>query len=209
MFLIYQMSSDSEASKPGRRKRKPKKDESDLEDTGDDVEIGEESDLDEKVDVQEDDIDEGENEKKDSDDEDVEVEAEVEEPDNGIEVIEDNPEGSVDELDQYDKHVVSLFKKSQGTRIAYERIVTGDNRRISNVMPMCVYTAVVSLRTKHISSGSPSFIDWKALNLTNAEDIAVEEIKQGKCPLKVRIPIGNKKEEWRVNEMIPPPDIPR
>jgi DNA-directed RNA polymerase subunit K/omega len=52
------------------------------------------------------------------------------------------------------------------------------------------YTNLVGFRAQDISKGSPSTIDWKTLELTDAIDIAAEELKQRKFPYLLRRPIG-------------------
>lgn len=85
-----------------------------------------------------------------------------------------------------------------------EDIVTpNEYRRTSEIMMSFEYARVISERAKEIENGSPIFIQ-----LTNEFDpieIAEKEIRQKKCPLKIiRYLKPHIKEEWDVNDMIPP-----
>lgn len=96
-------------------------------------------------------------------------------------------------------------EKNDTEDIVYEKIITGDNRRTSNIMTLTVYCSIISVRAAHIASGAPIFIDVGSL--TKPDLIAREEIRQGKCPLKIRVPLGDAFEEWKINEMTLPPGI--
>ncbi len=82
-------------------------------------------------------------------------------------------------------------------------IISKDLRRTSEIMSYAEFARVISERAKQIENGSPIFI--KLMNKHNPIDIAEEEVRQKKCPLKVvRYLTKNIKEEWSVNEMIIP-----
>lgn len=126
--------------------------------------------------------------------------------------VEDEPDDEPSEQTEivslvYDKNMVRAFKKSGGQGVVYENIITGDDRVISDRMTMPVFTSIVGLRAKHISRGSMIFIDTKTFVRKSAHEYALEELKQGKCPFKIRLPRGNFKEEWEVTEFILPDGV--
>ena len=84
-------------------------------------------------------------------------------------------------------------------------IVPNEFRQSSEIMTQAEYIRVVSERSKQIENGSRYFIELT--NETEPNEIAINEIKQKKCPLSiVRYVANNKtiKEIWNVNEMIIP-----
>ncbi len=89
--------------------------------------------------------------------------------------------------------------------------IDDNNRMTTNIMSIFEYTAIISLRAKQISNGLSeipnTFIDATKIIESNSlnieEEIAKEELKQGKCPLKVRRFISEYEyEEWSANELI-------
>lgn len=112
-----------------------------------------------------------------------------------------------DTIEVSDRNLVKTIHKSSGQGVVFKNIVTGDNRVASEKMTMAIFTSVISLRAKHISQGGPIFIDKSKYKYTTARDWALEEMRQLKCPLMIRLKIGNIYEEWRINEMIPPDDV--
>jgi len=86
-----------------------------------------------------------------------------------------------------------------------EIIVPREYRQTSEIMTQAEYVRVISERSKQIENGSRYFIELT--NETEPNEIAINEIKQKKCPLSiVRYVANNKtiKEIWNVNEMIIP-----
>ncbi len=82
-------------------------------------------------------------------------------------------------------------------------VVPNDKRITSEIMTMAEYTRVISERAKQIYDGSPIFTSVD--NEFNPIRIAEKEVHEKKCPLKIsRYITRNIKEEFAVNEMVPP-----
>jgi DNA-directed RNA polymerase I, II, and III subunit RPABC2 len=82
-------------------------------------------------------------------------------------------------------------------------VVPNDKRITSEIMTMAEYTRVISERAKQIYDGSPIFTNVE--NEFNPIRIAEKEVREKKCPLKIsRYITRNVKEEFSVNEMVPP-----
>lgn len=63
-------------------------------------------------------------------------------------------------------------------------IITGDDCITSDVMTKYEYARVVGIRATHIADQNQPYINIGSL--TDPIDIAIEEIKQKRCPLSVR-----------------------
>lgn len=82
-------------------------------------------------------------------------------------------------------------------------VVPNDKRITSEIMTLAEYTRVISERAKQIYDGSPIFTNVE--NEFNPIKIAEKEVREKKCPLKIsRYITRHIKEEFSVNEMIPP-----
>lgn len=82
-------------------------------------------------------------------------------------------------------------------------VVPNDKRITSEIMTLAEYTRVISERAKQIYDGSPIFTNVE--NEFNPIKIAEKEVREKKCPLKIsRYITRHIKEEFSVNEMVPP-----
>lgn len=86
-------------------------------------------------------------------------------------------------------------------------VIPKEERITSEMIDIFTYTNTVASRAAHLAEGAPAYIDYVALGLTSAEEIAEEEIRQGLCPMDTERHLSNLniKEVWEVNEMVLPP----
>lgn len=91
----------------------------------------------------------------------------------------------------------------------YYRTITvvPDNMRLtSDIMTMFEFSEVVGIRTLQIEKGSPVFTDVSELHAPY--DMAIKELFDRKCPLKVIRKTGPfEQEEYKCNEMGFPADV--
>lgn len=91
----------------------------------------------------------------------------------------------------------------------YHRTITvvPSNMRItSDIMTMYEFSEVIGIRTLQIEKGSPVFTDVSELH--TPYDMAIKELFDRKCPLKIIRKTGRfEQEEYRCNEMGFPADI--
>lgn len=86
-----------------------------------------------------------------------------------------------------------------------ELYVVPDNQRVtSEIMSIYEFSEVIGIRTTQISEGNTVFTDVK--NITDHREMALKELFDRKCPLKIRRKIGNRVEIWSCNEMSVPGD---
>lgn len=125
-------------------------------------------------------------------------------------------DGSDDDYDDDNAQLASDDEYEDGQAIALDssgaepvqmnniiKIITGDARITSHILSLNEVARVVGVRATQINNGSDVFIDTKGMR--NIEHMAIHEILQKKCPLKVRRFISeNIAEEWSVNEMTLP-----
>lgn len=83
-------------------------------------------------------------------------------------------------------------------------IVNDNDRMTSSSLTLAECTKVIGCRATHIDQGAPIFTD--ITNLDNVHHMALKELYDKKCPLKIRRRLGklqgkNAYEEWKVNEM--------
>jgi DNA-directed RNA polymerase I, II, and III subunit RPABC2 len=86
-------------------------------------------------------------------------------------------------------------------------IINPSKRRSSNMLTQGEATELISQRSVQISQTGQAFVD--ITDETTAIEIARKELKQKKCPLMIRRPVGitgNTKyfEDWNPNDMILP-----
>lgn len=87
-------------------------------------------------------------------------------------------------------------------------IVDPSDRKCAVMYPEII-AGIVGVRATNIDSGSPAFV--KVHNGEDSKIIALREILERKCPIKVRIPLSNingkfRYEEWSANDMLIPPN---
>lgn len=134
----------------------------------------------------------------------IEGEADVE-PEN-----EGEPENEADEVDELDLDDLEVDDSddepinSDKCEIVTKTILVGDQRRTKDVMTSYEFASIISLRAVHLENKDcQPFVD--ANGKTSTKEIALEELKQKRCPLSVRRPVGpNIEEEWEANELILP-----
>jgi DNA-directed RNA polymerase subunit K/omega len=79
-------------------------------------------------------------------------------------------------------------------------IIPREHRRTSDIMSLAEYTAVLSIRAKHLENGAPPFV---SVNTADYAEVAKQEVLQKKCPLCIRRVHSNGRmvEVWDVNEL--------
>jgi DNA-directed RNA polymerase subunit K/omega len=91
----------------------------------------------------------------------------------------------------------------------YYRTITvvPDNMRLtSDIMTMFEFSEIIGIRTLQIEKGSPVFTDVSDLH--NPYDMAIKELFNRQCPLKVIRKTGPfEQEEYKCNEMGFPADV--
>lgn len=86
-----------------------------------------------------------------------------------------------------------------------EFIITDNNRRTSHILSKPEFCELISIRSNQIANGAEPTIDIEEKGFDNAQDIARDELRQRKFPLKIKRPINDTKSElWSPNEMIIP-----
>lgn len=81
----------------------------------------------------------------------------------------------------------------------YETVVHPDERITSDILSLPELTEVIGTRITHIANGAPIYVEVG--DLTDEREIAMKEIMEKKCPLKIRRRVGDTFEERSVNEM--------
>lgn len=85
------------------------------------------------------------------------------------------------------------------------KIVPDDERKTSSIMTMYEYCEVIGIRTAQIDKSGIVFTDTKS---QNSRDMAIEELHNRCCPLKIIRHMGNNTQEhWSCNDMGFPTDI--
>lgn len=82
-----------------------------------------------------------------------------------------------------------------------------DNRKTSDIMSIFEYTELVSISASRIQKGGNPYIDLEStqINIEDPIEIAKEEIRQKKCPLKIiRHLTPHLAEVWHANELAIP-----
>ena len=160
----------------------------------DDIEISTDVDVDDDldedvVDEVEDDVEDDVDDDVDDDDADTDIDTELDtELDTDLDTDLDTELDNVDEK-KYDTYI----------RVKDEDRVTDNHLNINE------FTGCISIRAKQLSNGAVPYIDVDRLGLIHSIDIAIQELKEGKCPLKLNRRYGsNKIEFWDVNDMIIP-----
>ena len=123
---------------------------------------------------------------------------------------EGEPENEADEVDELDLDELDLDDSddepinSDKCEIVTKTILVGDQRRTKDMMTSYEFASIISLRAVHLENKDcQPFVD--ANGRTSTKEIALEELKQKRCPLSVRRPVGpNIEEEWEANELILP-----
>lgn len=137
----------------------------------------------------------------DTDDEDDE--------DNEDDEDDEDDEGDTDNEEEPEKKDMDLKQRENVMDSNYQRIikVTRDEDRItSNVMTIYEYSEVIGIRTTQIEQGMHVFTDVEGLE--SAHDMAVKELFDRRCPLKIIRRLGKfSQEEFKCNEMAFPIDI--
>lgn len=145
--------------------------------------------------------------KDESDDESVDDKPQVEGEAEGEPELEGESEGEVDELDLDELDLDDSDDEpinSDKCEIITKTILVGDQRRTKDMMTSYEFASIISLRAVHLENKDcQPFVD--ANGRTSTKEIALEELKQKRCPLSVRRPVGpNIEEEWEANELILP-----
>jgi DNA-directed RNA polymerase subunit K/omega len=145
--------------------------------------------------------------KDESDDESIDDKPQVEGEAEGEPELEGESEGEVDELDLDELDLDDSDDEpinSDKCEIVTKTILVGDQRRTKDMMTSYEFASIISLRAVHLENKDcQPFVD--ANGRTSTKEIALEELKQKRCPLSVRRPVGpNIEEEWEANELILP-----
>lgn len=119
------------------------------------------------------------------------------------------PDVSSDEEDDAEEAAEDLggLNEAADTRAIIVRAV----RRTSNVITAAEFARVVGIRATQIDKSGIMTVDPG--DLSDSRDIALKEIREGKCPLVVRRPVGRTPkgeaivEKWSVNELAIPASI--
>lgn len=82
------------------------------------------------------------------------------------------------------------------------KIVHPNHRITSDIMTRAEYCSVIGTRAAGIERGGPVYVEGKNMIGWDVCEIAREEIRQKRCPLKIirHIELGEE-EHWLVNEM--------
>ena len=129
--------------------------------------------------------------------EEVEVDVEAAEAD-AIEVSDDDAvsDDGLDEKTEEDLHSTVYYRTL--------KVVPDDKRITSSTMTMFEVTEVLGIRRAQIENGGRVFTD--VTGLTSPEDMAIKELYDRKCPLKIKRKVGKFTQEvWKCNKM----SIPR
>ena len=136
--------------------------------------------------------------RRDPNNNDVEVDTEVDDAD--VEV--DDADVEVDD-DDADVDADMEVDNEVDNTITNMVIINSNNRITSSVLTMAEFVKVLGIRATHIDKGSPIYTD--ITDITDVKLMALKEIKEKKCPLKIRRMISpNRCEVWNVNEMTLP-----
>jgi DNA-directed RNA polymerase subunit K/omega len=124
-------------------------------------------------------------------------------------VNDDKDVGSDYEEIDVDDATVEVETKEELHSSAYYRTinVVPDNKRMtSDIMTMFEFSEVVGIRMQQIAEGGQVFTD--TANLVDPHDMAIKELFDRKCPLKIIRKLNKfTQEEWKVNEMGFPADV--
>ena len=121
----------------------------------------------------------------------------------GTEETEENDQEEIDsdgEDDDDETDIVMQSKdKSSYSKIRYIKTVPKEDRRSSHIMQTYEYARVIAVRAKQISNGST----FSELKSDDPIELAKDEVKNGRCPLKIRRKIAvDTYEVWDVNELL-------
>lgn len=90
----------------------------------------------------------------------------------------------------------NIFSQTENYNV---NICKKENRLTSNYLCLEELTALISTRTSQIENGMKPLVKIK-LNDTSKK-IAIRELKKNKLPLKVIRKVGDRIEEWSINEL--------
>jgi len=150
------------------------------------------------------------NELDESDIDDIGSDSELLRKTNSDDEDEDSLFDSDDESDD-DYPLNEVKNNNQHSYAKYYVKIPDDERMTTNVMSLYEYTAIISLRAKQISNGMSkmpnTFIDPSEIIKNNSQNIeeliAIKELKEGKCPMKIRRFIDDTHYEiWSANELV-------
>jgi len=99
------------------------------------------------------------------------------------------------EDDDFDEPIIENFSKTSVVTI----ISTPEKRMTSSQVSKLELVRIKCIRVQQINTGDVIYVDPKGM--TDSEDIAQEEIRQGKCPLSILRKYGPITEQWSVNEL--------
>ena len=142
----------------------------------------------------------------DYDDLDIDLDNELEDD---IEVDEEDDKEKEDEEDDDEGDLdIEPSKKSEKDKFKWI-IIKEKNRRCSNMMSLYEFVNIIGTRAEIINSSINETIYVSYKNLKNAREIAEEELRQKRCPIKIERPIYMDQhtvivEQWNANELISP-----
>lgn len=157
-------------------------------------------------------VDEG-NKKLDIDEvlSDEDKDTDVEDNTDDVEIVEIDEEVDFEDDDDDDDELETPTESKVEERLQdseYHRVikvVAPDDRMTSDIMTLYEFSEIIGIRSLQIEKGSPVFTD--TLTLDNAYDMAIKELFDRKCPLKIIRKTGVfEQEEWKVNDMGFPAD---
>ncbi len=113
------------------------------------------------------------------------------------------PDNTVAKLDQKDPNLSEKYAFKPQLEVE-EVIIDKQNRKTSDWMTEYEYTRILSIRSSQLEKNiNMSF--GSTSDIPDLEGIAIEEIRQKKCPLSVRREVArNIYEVWDVNELYCP-----
>lgn len=144
-------------------------------------------------------IEELDDDEENSNEYDEESTSDKSDDEDGSEEDDEDGSGSGEKMNAPMEIITDVRETEKSERI----IITGKKRVMQDRMSLPELTSIVCARIQQIENGSPVFVDITSLG--NPKDIAIEELRQGTCPIKIiRHHHGNKYEVWHVHEMIIP-----
>lgn len=129
-----------------------------------------------------------------------EIDEEIEEE------IEDDTDIEISTIDSDDdsEHVIEVSEPIPNTIY----IITGDNRKTSDILTLKEFARIVGVRATQIADNIRPKIFTDVDNITSVHDMVIKEIRDKKCPFKIRRKISpTHYEEWSINEMMLPNSV--
>jgi DNA-directed RNA polymerase subunit K/omega len=129
-----------------------------------------------------------------------EIKKEIKEKDKEKEIKQIKKNDSEDEDININNQVMTQTQQSDFDAYEFYKTYDPTKNKFNNVLSLYEFTSCLGLRATQISEGCPVLIDVPE-GMENPEEIALLEIKAGKCPLII---CREGREYWRVCDLINP-----